>query len=292
MWGHLISSLPSRFDLSSFRNHIAVENGPGQCADVTGGGTTVQLQSWRCALGNANQVSGFDDVCYPSHPTHSTVSGCRSFSARPLALKGTPEERCNPIQLAEPLTDACQLQRLKSSLTIATGVAYCTSPLRMRVNSRAHPPFYNAAPFRPCRSIPDRSLRVFEVESGRNLTISASWRGGEDRSPGLVFLQVGILDTPPTTNVFAISPAPIDDYVPPLVRAFRAERGGPEGIWRFRYGEFCLVPVRGGYGVSVTTCSGSNDEASQTFALLRGPGANHFSLYSIVVGGNIESALE
>lgn len=39
-------------------NHIALQNGPGQCADVTDGGESAQLQSWRCASDNINQVRG------------------------------------------------------------------------------------------------------------------------------------------------------------------------------------------------------------------------------------------
>lgn len=38
-------------------NHVALQNGPGQCADVTDGGDSAQLQSWRCDADNINQVS-------------------------------------------------------------------------------------------------------------------------------------------------------------------------------------------------------------------------------------------
>lgn len=35
---------------------MALQNGPGQCADVTDGGESAQLQSWRCFADNTNQV--------------------------------------------------------------------------------------------------------------------------------------------------------------------------------------------------------------------------------------------
>lgn len=64
-------------------NHIAVENGPGRCADVQqesqtqparGGlpyGSFKDLQSWECTYGNTNQVR-VDDLI----PEHSILTVC------------------------------------------------------------------------------------------------------------------------------------------------------------------------------------------------------------------------
>ncbi|KAJ9092485.1 hypothetical protein QFC20_005949 [Naganishia adeliensis] len=55
-------------------NHIALQNGPGQCADVRDGKVVDdvgELQSWRCAADNTNQIFSFDDV--PPEPEPEDV---------------------------------------------------------------------------------------------------------------------------------------------------------------------------------------------------------------------------
>ncbi|KAJ9107978.1 hypothetical protein QFC20_003663 [Naganishia adeliensis] len=71
-------------------NHIAVENGPGQCADVQQDSVTrpprgslpygsfKDLQSWECSSGNANQIFGFDASAAPApspSPPHADAQG-------------------------------------------------------------------------------------------------------------------------------------------------------------------------------------------------------------------------
>ncbi|KAI5449594.1 hypothetical protein NCC49_004524 [Naganishia albida] len=55
-------------------DHVALRQGPGQCADVTDGRVVDgrgELQSWRCAADNANQIFSFEEV--PPQPEPEPV---------------------------------------------------------------------------------------------------------------------------------------------------------------------------------------------------------------------------
>ncbi|GHJ84556.1 hypothetical protein NliqN6_0958 [Naganishia liquefaciens] len=79
-------------------NHIAVENGPGQCLDVQAESSsdtsgpypiTKRLQTWDCTFGNTNQIFGFNETPGPiPGPTPPPTGPARQIRW----LKTTPEE--------------------------------------------------------------------------------------------------------------------------------------------------------------------------------------------------------
>lgn len=80
----------------------------------------------------------------------------------------------------------------------------------------------------------------------------------DDRGrPELIFFPMGVFNS--SNNVFARSR--LDNDEPSLAHVLKAERGGPEGTWRFKYDDFCMVRGR---PATVATCSENDDQASFT----------------------------
>ncbi|KAI5450096.1 hypothetical protein NCC49_003723 [Naganishia albida] len=74
-------------------HHIALERGPGQCADVRNG--EGPLQSWRCISDNTNQIFGFEEPPPPPPPVPELAPGQLRLTSDPslnLCLEATQLE--------------------------------------------------------------------------------------------------------------------------------------------------------------------------------------------------------